>query len=112
MNNFLFFLGLVFLVLVQTVILPLNFAFALVWGLSLFNDKLPALTWIVVLSVIFSLFANLNLGLVILVLVASFVFLDFVSGLLPENNITKASLIGVSFLVCELAFMLFSNILK
>lgn len=112
MSSTYYFLGLIFLVLFQVVIIPLNFAFAAIFGIRIFNEKASILVWLVILAITFSLFSNQNLGLVIAAFGSSFLVLEFLSTVLPRNNLVRWGLVLVSLLVCEFSFVVFVNLLK
>ena len=111
MSNIYYFLGLTFLILVQVVILPLNLAFAAIFGSHVFKEKSSILVWLVVLAITFSLFSNRNLGLVLVAFVSSFLVLEFLATVLPRNNLVRWILVLFSLIVCELSFVILSNLL-
>jgi len=112
MSDFLYFIIVVFLVLVQVTFLPLNLAFLLIWGLSSFEVKKNFVLWLVILSVFFSFFSNLNLGFVLLSFGTSFFALNLLATILPQNNVIRWSLIALSLFVSESSFLLYNIVLR
>lgn len=112
MNVVYYFLGLIFLVLIQVVVLPLNFAFAATFGIRIFNDKVSIFVWLIVLTIVFSLFSNQNLGLVMVAFGSSFLVLEFLATVLPRNNLVRWGLVLFSLVVCEFSFVVFVTLLK
>lgn len=112
MSDLFYFILIIFLVLIQVSLLPLNLAFSAVWSFSLFGVKESFVVWLLVLSVTFALLSNLNFGLVLLVFSTSFLILKFLNTILPRNNTINWLLVVFSLLVSEIAFLSFNYFLK
>ncbi len=89
------------LTLFQVNVVPLNLAFVAICALFLFSHRDFSFWWLVVLGVLLSLFANLNLGLVVIGLTLAFLVVDLGSRLFPDNRLVKASLLVVALFLSE-----------
>ena len=99
------------LALVQVNVLPLNLAFSAVVSFFLFSRRDFNFLWLLVASVLVSLLANLNLGLVIISFSAVLLIVDVLSRLFPENLFVKSVLLVGALFLSEFSLVTFGKIL-
>ena len=99
------------LALVQVNVLPLNLALAAVVSFFLFSRRDFNFLWLLVASVLVSLLANLNLGLVIISFSAVLLIVDVLSRLFPENLFVKSVLLVGALFLSEFSLVTFGKIL-
>ena len=99
------------LILIQVNILPLNLSFAAVCALFLFSKRDFSFWWVLVTAVLLALFANLNPGLVLIGLTATFLPMDLLSRLLPENRLVKVGLLLAVLFVSEYSLISLERVL-
>lgn len=102
----LIFIAILLLTLFQVVVLPLNFAFALLVAYSVFLKKTSVYIWLIVLAVLFALFANLSLGIVLFAFATTFFLLKVGSEFLPDNNLIKFFIVVASVPLSEMFLLL------
>ena len=109
-------LGIVFiltlLALFQIDILPLNLAFTTVVALFLFSRADFSYVWLVLACLLVSLFANINLGLVIISFSAVLLVVDLLSRLFPENTFVKSLLLVGALFLSEFSLVTFGRLLS
>ena len=101
---------LILLALFQVDILPLNLAFTVVVGFFLFSRRDFRYVWLVIACVLVSLFANLNIGLVIVSFAATLLVVDLLSRLFPENTFVKSLLLVTTLFLSEYSLVTFGRI--
>ncbi len=101
---------LAFLILIQTVLFPLNFAFAALVAFYLYAKSDFSYWYLVFAAVVLGLLANLNLGLVLFALTSAFFIIHLSAKFLPDNHISKISLIVFSLVLSEVCLVFFKGI--
>lgn len=110
MNQYLKILLFSFLVLVQITILPLNLAFAFLVGVCLYFEETNFVLWLGFLSVLLSVLTGYNLGAILIGLTVAFGAIQFVSRLVPRNNLSRILLIILSVPMSEFFLVYFLKI--
>lgn len=100
------------LVLFQVTIIPINFAFVFLFTTVLFIDKFSLVPWLVILSLLTSLFGNLNIGITLIGFSIAVMALEIVRFVTPKNNLTKVSLILLAFPISNLSLLLLVGLLQ
>ncbi len=98
--------------MLQTVVFPLNLAFALLVAFFLYGKGDFSYWYIAIAAILLGLFANLNIGLVLIALSLAFLIIHLFSKALPENNLSKISLVLVSLVVSEVSLTLLVGLTK
>ncbi len=106
MTPLLLFVIILFLTLLQVTLVPANIAFAAIVAYSIFLKKTSIYIWLVTLSIIFSLFTNLGIGVVMLAFATTFFLLKFGSEFLPDNNLIKFFLVAAAVPLSEMFLIL------
>ena len=104
------FLILTFLALIQTTLLPLNFALAALVFYDLFIEEISNWVWVLIVSVLVSIFGNFNLGIVIVAFTICFLIIDLTNKFLPNNRLTKILLILLTFPLSEVGLILMRRV--
>lgn len=106
------FLIILILILFQVTILPINFAFVFIFAVILFFDKFPLVPWLIILSLLISLFGNLNFGISLMGFSIAVLVLEIVRFVAPENNLTKVGLVLLAFPISNLSLLLIISLLQ
>lgn len=96
--------------LIQVNILALNFGFTVVFAFFLLSRRDFSFWWVFTIAILLGLFANLNLGLVLIAFSVSFLILDLVSRVLPNNSLVKGVLIIGSLVLSEYSLLVFGGL--
>lgn len=92
---------LVLLALFQINVLPLNLAFVFIAAFFLLSKRDFSFWWVLIAAVLVGLFANLNIGLVVLSFTATLMLTDILSRLFPDNRLIKGSLLLATLFLSE-----------
>ncbi len=112
MNILAQFLVLVLLTLIQVTVLPINLGFAAVVAGVLFIEKFEFVPWLVVLSLLVSLFGNLNFGIVLVGFTLAIFLILILRKIIPENRITKILIVLISLPLATASLFLMSTFTK
>lgn len=111
MNYFNVILGLLFLIILQVMVVPLNLSFLCLVAISLFTEKLSHFILIGILAAFISVLGNLNPGLVLVSVTLSFLIISFLRNILPENNFSRGILIIFSLPLIEVIMKFCSRLI-
>lgn len=105
------FVILILLILFQINIVPLNLAFLAVFAFFLFSRRDFSYWWIVIVAGLLSLFVNLNFGLVLIAFTLTFLVLDILSRLFPDNRLVKGILLMAALVLSDYSLLTLGKIL-
>ncbi len=97
--------------LFQINVLPLNLAFSFVVAFFLISRRDFSFWWILFVSVLIGLFANLNIGLVVLAFTTTFLVVDILSRLFPDNRLVKGGLLIAALVLSEYSLISLGKVL-
>ncbi len=97
--------------LFQINVLPLNLAFSFVVAFFLISRRDFSFWWILFASVLIGLFANLNIGLVVIAFTTTFLVVDILSRLFPDNRLVKGGLLIAALVLSEYSLISLGKVL-
>lgn len=105
MSSLLILLLLIFLILVQFSLLPLNLAFLAVLAGGLFIKDFNKLMWLTLVSFLVAVFGNFGWGNILIAYSLSLFLMNLVTFLLPNNRLSKALVIFLALPASELGII-------
>jgi hypothetical protein len=100
------------LTLMQINFLALNLPFFAIFSFFLFSSRDFSFWWLLFVSLLLALLANLNFGVVLIAFTLTFFTLDFVSRLVPDNRLVKGILLVAALVLSEYSLLTVGRILQ
>lgn len=106
------FLIILILTLIQVTVFPINFALGFLIGQEIFTKKFQLIQWVLLLSLLVSLFGNLTLGIVIIAFCSTIMAILLIRIFLPENQFTKIALVILTLPLANISLLTIDSLFK